>query len=223
MTAADRIYRLNRWYDDAPEGWRFQLVVWGLVALAALNMLLTIAVRFPFGLLLLLAIIVLTAIRLPYALGWLKPAEGAAEGGAEGGAEGAAPRDARFEIEPPDWVLKLNRWYDSHSEFGRMAIMLGTVVVIGAINMALTLGNGFPFGLLVLVGLLALIAIRAPYAAGWFREPEPAQDRIGGPASETARIGQDASATMAAGLRPEADKGDMPRRSGTGADSTPGA
>lgn len=123
-------WRANRWYDEAPEGWRFKLVVWGLVALGALNMLLTIVVRFPFGLMLLLAIIVLTAIRLPYALGWLKPADAATEG-----APGDAPVQAAwFEVEPPGWVLSLNHWYDDHSEFGRMAIMLGTVVAIGAVN-----------------------------------------------------------------------------------------
>lgn len=193
MTDADQLSRLNRWYDEMPEGWRFQLVVWGLVAIGALNMLLTIAVRFPFGLLLLVAILALTAIRLPHALGWLKPAGGTAE-------DAAASAGTRLEIEAPQWLLDVNRWYENHSELGRMAIMLGTIVAIGALNMLLTISNGFPFGVLVLLGLLALIAIRAPYAAGWLRPPGGMPERIGAP-GPAPRIGQDASATMAAGLR----------------------
>ena len=46
--------------------------------------------------------------------------------------------------------------------------MLGTA---GALNMILTLSNGFPFGLLFLLALLALIAIRGPHVAGWLAPP----------------------------------------------------
>ena len=41
----------------------------------------------------------------------------------------------------------------------------------GIINMLLTIGNGFPFGLLFLLAILALVAVRGPYAAGWLVPP----------------------------------------------------
>ena len=48
MNYADRLARWNSWYDHAPESWRFQMVVlWPLLAIGAINMLLTIAIGFP--------------------------------------------------------------------------------------------------------------------------------------------------------------------------------
>lgn len=160
MTYADRLHRWNLWYDRAPEQWRFQLVVWALVAVGAANMLLTIAVRFPFGLLLMLAIAAIAAVRVPHALGWVK-AEGEAS---------AAGGGARLEIAAPSWVLGVNRWYDGLPEHIRPFVLLAALAVPGAINMALTMFGGFPFGLLFLLAVLAVTAIRAPYAAGWVKE-----------------------------------------------------
>ncbi len=65
MTYADRLQRWNRWYDETPDDWRFHLVVWGLVAVGTINMFLTIAVGFPFALLLVLAILAIAAVRYP--------------------------------------------------------------------------------------------------------------------------------------------------------------
>lgn len=159
MTYAHRLQRWNRWYDHAPEELRFQLVIWGLIAVGAINMLLTIAVGFPFALLLVLAIIAVAAVRVPHRLGWVQGGE------AEGG---DAPRMA---IAAPGWVHDVNRWYDGLSEFTRPFVILAALVIPGAINMALTIANGFPFGLLFLLALLVLLAIRAPYAAGWYTQP----------------------------------------------------
>lgn len=159
MTYAHRLQRWNHWYDSTPEQWRFHLVVWALVIVGAINMLLTIAVGFPFALLLVLAVIVLAAVRVPHVLGWVR----------DGDADGApAPR---MEIEAPAWVHGVNRWYDGLSEFSRPFVILAALAIPGAINMALTISNGFPFGLLFLLALLVLLAIRAPYAAGWYKAP----------------------------------------------------
>lgn len=178
MTNADRLQRWNHWYDSTPERWRFQLVVWALVAVGAVNMLLTIAVGFPFALLLGLAILAIAAVRVPYALGWLR---------ADG--ESASAGGARMEIEAPSWMLQTNRWYDGLDETQRPLVLLAALAIPGAINMLLTFAGGFPFGLLFLLALLALVAIRAPYTAGWFKGApatagsalamEPAAPRIG--------------------------------------------
>jgi hypothetical protein len=71
MSVAERVAMWNRWYDTVPGEWRFQYVIWSLLALGTLNMALTVAIRFPFALLVLLGIIVITAIRVPYVLGWV--------------------------------------------------------------------------------------------------------------------------------------------------------
>jgi hypothetical protein len=180
MTNADRLQRWNQWYDRTPERWRFQLAVWALVAVGVVNMLLTVAVGFPFALLVGLAIIAMAAVRVPYALGWLREGGGAANDGAAG---------ARMEIEAPSWVLRVNRWYDGLDETQRPFVVLAALVIPGAINMLLTFASGFPFGLLFLLAVLALVAIRAPYSAGWFKGSleaagpalamEPAAPRIG--------------------------------------------
>jgi hypothetical protein len=48
-----------------------------------------------------------------------------------------------------------------------LVILLGA----GIVNMLLTIGNGFPFGLLFLLAILALVALRGPYVAGWLVPP----------------------------------------------------
>jgi hypothetical protein len=161
MTYADRLYQWNRWYDGLPQEWRFQIVFWFMIAVGAINMTLTIADGFPFGLLVLLAVIWVASIRLPLALGWLKHAEGKAAG------DGVA----RIEIQPAAWIYRLNLWYETVPEFDRPYYMLGALIVIGGINMALTIAHAFTFGLLFLIGLLAILVIRAPFVAGWYLPP----------------------------------------------------
>ncbi|MBD0271480.1 MAG: hypothetical protein ICV73_06075 [Acetobacteraceae bacterium] len=192
MTNADRLQRWNDLYDKTPERWRFQLVVWALVAVGAINMLLTIAVGFPFALLLGLAILAMAAVRVPYALGWLRQDDRAAASGEGGG--------TRLEIEAPSWMIRVNRWYDGLDETQRPLVLLAALAIPGAINMLLTFASGFPFGLLFLLAVLALVVIRAPYAAGWYKESasaaggpalgvEPAAPRIGDESAQSSSFG----------------------------------
>ncbi|GAA0603687.1 hypothetical protein GCM10009416_46620 [Craurococcus roseus] len=197
MTNADRLQRWNQLYDRTPERWRFQVAVWALVAVGAVNMLLTIAVGFPFALLLGLAILAMAAVRVPYALGWLRT---------EGDAAGGGDR-ARMEIEAPSWMIRVNRWYDGLDETQRPLVLLAALAIPGAINMLLTFAGGFPFGLLFLLAVLALVVIRAPYTAGWYKEPQSsAGDPALGVEPAAPRIG-DESAQNSFGATPRAAEG----------------
>ena len=51
MTALERIKAWNEYYDSLPADWRFQMILWPILVLGVLNMLLSIASGFPFGLL----------------------------------------------------------------------------------------------------------------------------------------------------------------------------
>ena len=165
MSFAERVVHWNRRYDNVPEQWRFQFVVWALLVVGAVNMLLTVATHFPFALLLVLAIIVLAAIRVPYMQNWVASSP-----------EVAA--DAKFQIEGANWLVDLNRRYDAMPETRRFWVYPVVLLIGGAVNMILTIAYGFPFGLLFLLVLLCLVAIRAPYAAGWYRSEQP---RVAGP------------------------------------------
>lgn len=160
MTTAESLHRWNGWYDRLPQDWRFQVVLWPLIAIGACNMLLTIGGGFPFGLLVLLAMLCLVAIRLPYVLGWIVPGE-AASGG---------PGAWRFEV-GADRLLDLNRRYDALPEFHGLVLVTTILVAAGAINMLLTIKTGFSFGLIFLVVFLALGALRGPYVAGFLKAP----------------------------------------------------
>ena len=160
MTATERLHQWNGWYDRLPEDWRFQIVLWPLIAIGALNMLLTIGGGFPFGALVLLAMLCLAAIRLPHILGWIVPGDAAASDGS-----GAW----RLQI-GADWLVDLNRRYDALPEFRGLVLVTTILVVAGAINMMLTIKTGFSFGLIFLVVFLALGALRGPYAAGFLKE-----------------------------------------------------
>jgi hypothetical protein len=198
MTNAERLQRWNLWYERTPETWRFQIVVWTLVIVGAINMLLTIAVGFPFALLVGLAVAAIAAVRVPYVLGWIRTGDDASAGGGP-----------RMEIQAPSWVLRVNRWYDGLDEMQRPLVLLAALAIPGAINMLLTFAGGFPFGLLFLLAVLAVIAIRAPYTAGWLNERPAAGATVGAPvlAAEPAppRTGNGsaaASATAAPASRP---------------------
>ncbi|WP_428490418.1 hypothetical protein [Rhodopila sp.] len=165
MSFAERVVRWNRGYDNIPEQWRFQLVVWALLVIGAINMLLTVAAHFPFALLLVLAIIVIAALRVPYVLNWVASSPQAAA-------------DAKFQIEGANWLVDLNRRYDAMPDMRRFWVYPVVLLIGGAVNMVLTIAYGFPFGLLFLLVLLCLVAIRAPYAAGWYRSEQP---QVAGP------------------------------------------
>jgi hypothetical protein len=96
MSVAERVAMWNRWYDTVPEEWRFQFVIWSLLALGTLNMALTVAIGFPFALLVLLGIIVITSIRVPYVLGWVASPTG-------------EDAESSFQIAGAGWLIDLNR------------------------------------------------------------------------------------------------------------------
>jgi hypothetical protein len=162
MTLAERLYRWNGWYVDLPTEWRFQIVLWPLVALGAINMALTIAIGFPFGLLVLLGILFYAAVRVPAVLGWIVPTVELRSGEAA---------ERRLEIPGTDWLVDLNRRYDAMPELRRLWVFPVILLVAGTVNMLLTIWAGFPFGLLFLLALVFLVALRAPYAGGLLRSP----------------------------------------------------
>lgn len=143
-----------------PNEWRFQFVLWPLIVLGAINILLTVSMRFPFGLLLLLGILFVAAIRVPFLL---RPAALA------GGVPSEGADQTNLQIGGADWLIDLNRRYDALPEFRRFWLFPAVLVIAGAINMLLTINSGFPFGLLFLLALLVMVLMRAPYAAGWLR------------------------------------------------------
>jgi len=164
MTVAERLYRWNHWYDGLPQEWRFQFILWPLIALGACNMLLSLSIRFPFGLLVLIGVLCVAAVRVPYALGWITPAEALPTG---------EPGARRLEIggAGADWLVGLNRRYEAMPEQRRFWVFPAILVIAGAINMQLTINKGYPFGLIFLIVLLAVIVMRAPYAHGLLRSP----------------------------------------------------
>ena len=87
MTALERIAAWNRWYDALPEEWRFQMVLWPVLALGLINMLLTVASGFPFGILPLLGVGALAYVRMTHR--YMTDAQ-ATSGGAR--------------VEPPWWI-----------------------------------------------------------------------------------------------------------------------
>ncbi len=153
----DQLVQLNRRYDELPELWRFPVVLTLLMIVGAINMGLTIGSRFPFGLLVLLAVLVLAAIRLPYLLG---PNHLAGHGAEAIPPPGQPPADAGF-------LDRWNHWYESFPELWRFQMIVWVLVVVGALNLALTIAGGFPFGLLVLLAIIGIAAVRAPYVLGW--------------------------------------------------------
>ncbi len=162
MTFTERLHRWNQWYDGLPQEWRFQVILWPLIALGACNMLLSFSNRFPFGLLVLLGMLCVAAIRVPYVLGWIADAEAPASGG---------PGTRRLEIggAGADWLVGLNRRYEAMPEERRFWVFPAILVIAGAFNMQLTINKGYPFGLIFLIVLLAIIVMRAPYAHGLLR------------------------------------------------------
>ncbi len=153
----DQLRRWNRWYDELPELLRFPVVLGLLVLVGAINLALTISTRFPFGLLVLLAILVLAAIRLPYLIGASNPAR----------SDWGEPAPAPPAPAPAGWAGGFNRWYESFPELWRFQLIVWALVVVGALNMALTIGGRFPFGFLVLLAVIVIAAIRVPHVMGW--------------------------------------------------------
>jgi hypothetical protein len=118
-------------------------------------MALTVGSHFPFGVLVLIAMLVLAAIRVPYLR-----------------ARRATPVPVavvtpKITVSEVPWVYDLNLWYDGVPELRRPYVILAVLMVAGGLNMLLTIHSGFPFGLLFLLAVLGMVAIRMPYVAGW--------------------------------------------------------
>jgi hypothetical protein len=153
----DWIKSWNERYDRAPEDTRFGVVVAALLLVGMINMLLTIHSGFPFGLLLLAAIVFVAWVRISYVMEVPPEARG-----------GVAGESNKLDI---GWLYGLNRWYDNLPEDRQFWVVPVVLLVAGFVNMMLTLAHAFPFGLLFLLALLALAAIRVPFIRGWLREP----------------------------------------------------
>ena len=157
----ERLIAVNHWYDGLPDEWRSRVVVWPLIFLGVLNMMLTVGFRFPFGLLVVLGILAAVVIRVPYVLGFLGPrAEVPADRG----------NTPPFVIRRNSWIDRVNRRFEAVPERFRFWIILAILLLAGGINMLLTFHHLFPFGLLFLLAVLGLCAIRGPYVAGWVRD-----------------------------------------------------
>jgi hypothetical protein len=168
MTGIERVVRWNRWYDGLPSEWRFQFILWPLILIGAINFMLTASAGFPFGLLVLLAIIGVAAVRVPFTLGYytLTDADG-------------APGVPGIQLPPVRWIIALNQRYEALAEPQRIGAIATVLIVVGAMNMMLTIGAGFPFGLLFLLAILAVVAVRAPFANGWYKQPVVTAEAIG--------------------------------------------
>jgi hypothetical protein len=141
--------------------------------LGTINMALTVSRGFPFGLLVAIALVVLLVIRWPYVRTAWEPASAAPP------VEPVAPK---ISVDSFPWVYDVNLWYDGLAETRRSFVMMAVLVIAGGINMLLTIHSGFPFGLLFLLVLLAVLLIRAPYVAGWLEQPTPFQPAPSQPA-----------------------------------------
>jgi hypothetical protein len=171
-TYRDRVLEFNAWYESLPEMWRFQVIVWGLVVLGAINMVLTIWARFPFAMLVVAGIMIFAALRVPYIVGWIRPAAGT-----------PARPPAKIELSGDgwDWARRVNVWYDNESENNQRIVVILVLLVSGLLNMWMTIESRFPFGLLFLLVCLGMIAIRVPYRMGWLK-PKAAAPAVAAPA-----------------------------------------
>jgi hypothetical protein len=144
--------------------------LWPFIVLGAINLMLTVSVRLPFGLLLILAFVAVGVVRVPYLRGRYVASA----------APAPQPDGALSRLPAPPWVIAANRRYEALPESRQTFLLACILVVAGAVNMLLTIGYGFPFGLLFLLALLILVAVRAPYANGWFGQaaPDPTEPAI---------------------------------------------
>jgi hypothetical protein len=175
----DVIIGLNRWYETLPETRRMLVVPAILIVAGAINMALTIGNGFPFALLFLIVLLVILALRAPYAWGMIRDPAGHATAAPDGGLPDLSPH---LHIEA-DWLYDANVRYNALPETTRMAVFPIFLAVVGGINMSLTIGSGFPFGLLFLLGVLAVVAFRLPYEAGWLKVPGEAKAAAVSPAA----------------------------------------
>jgi hypothetical protein len=136
-------------------------VLWPLAFAGFINMQLSIASGFPFGVLVLLGLLAIASIRLPYKRGWIVPAPDAAGG-----------VGATFNFGRADWVYEINQRYDAVPEDRRFFVIPAILIVAGTLNLILTAARGWAFGGLFLLALLAVLLIRLPYVWGMLLPPE---------------------------------------------------
>ncbi len=161
MTYADRLNRWNRWYDSTPEDWHPHIVLWPLAFAGFINMQLSIASGFPFGVLVLLGLLAIASIRLPYTRGWIVP-----------GPDAASDTGATFKFGRADWIYEINQRYEAVPEDRRFFIIPAILIVGGTLNLILTAARGWAFGGIFLLVLLAVLLVRAPYVWGMLLPPE---------------------------------------------------
>ena len=158
---------LNRWYESLPETRRMLVIPAILIVVGGINMAMTIGNGFPFGLLFLIALLVILALRAPYAWGFVRDPAGHATAAPDQGLPDLSPH---LQIEA-DWLYDANLKYNALPETTRMMVIPLFLAVVGGINMSLTIGTGFPFGLLFLLGVIAVVGFRLPFEAGWLKQP----------------------------------------------------
>jgi hypothetical protein len=161
MTYADRLNRWNRWFDGTPDDWHAHIVLWPLVLAGFINMQLSIASGFPFGVLVLLALLWIASIRLPYTRGWIVP-----------GPDPARDEGARLVFGRADWIYDINERYEAMPDDRRFFVIPAILIVAGTLNLWLTFEHGWVFGGLFLLVLLVVLAVRAPYVWGVIAPPE---------------------------------------------------
>jgi type III secretory pathway component EscV len=156
--------RWNRAYDEAPPHLRFQIIVWGLVAIGAINMLLTVWFGFPFALLLVLAIAWLAWIRVWPQIAAHRPVSESRDAYGTGSAsDGTSMTFTPSQVPLANSFPGFNTWMDRLTELERVGVHLTVLGLAGLINMLLTIQGGFPFGLLFLFAFVALAVMRLPW------------------------------------------------------------
>jgi hypothetical protein len=78
-----------------------------------------------------------------------------------------------------DQLYRWNAWFDEQTPKYRFDLAIWAVVVLGLLNLLLTMAFGMAFGLLLLLGLILANLARLPYALGELPTPAAAGDPVG--------------------------------------------
>ena len=76
-------------------------------------------------------------------------------------------------------LYRWNAWFDAQTPNYRFDLAIWAVVVLGLVNLLLTMACGMAFGLLLLLGLILANLARLPYALGELPRPAAAGDPAG--------------------------------------------
>ncbi|RYI22942.1 MAG: hypothetical protein EON48_07925 [Acetobacteraceae bacterium] len=78
-----------------------------------------------------------------------------------------------------DQLYRWNAWFDAQTPRDRFDLAVWAVVILGLLNLLLTLALGMAFGLLLLLGLILANVARLPYALGELPPPATAAHLAG--------------------------------------------